>query len=193
MLALALSLNVEPGSAAFYVATTALAAVWFVGAALVGPGPRGHLGTALSGPERIVEPIALGLALAALFVLGGLVVRQIDPLGDAVDEVLDYARRGSGPLVALLTVSTGIAEEVFFRGALYETAFRRHATVGSTVVYVVATLASGSLMLAFAALVLGGVLGIQRRATGGYAGPAITHVTWSVTMLIVLPLIITGD
>ena len=193
MLALAISLNCEPDSTNFYLATTALAGVWFGGALLADPGPRGRLGVAFSGRGRIAEPIALGLALAVLFVLGGLVVRQIDALADAVDEVLDYARRGSGPRVMALTVGTGVAEELFFRGALYDTSPRRHATVFSTLVYVLATLASGSLMLAFAALVLGIVLGIQRRITGGYAGPAITHTTWSVAMLLVLPLVIPGD
>jgi hypothetical protein len=193
MLALAVSLNCEPGSTCFYLATTALAAVWFGGAMLANPGPRGRLGVTLPGRGRIAEPFALGLALAVLFVVGGLVVRQIDALADAVDEVLDYARRGSGPRVMALTVATGIAEEMLFRGALYDASPRRHATVVSTLVYVLATLASGSLMLAFAALVLGIVLGIQRRITGGYAGPAITHTTWSVAMLLVLPLVITGD
>ena len=122
--------------------------------------------------------------------LGALIVREIDALADAVDDVLDYARRGSGPLVVALTVATGVAEEVFFRGALYDTLPRRHATAVSTIVYVVATLASGSAMLSFAALVLGTVLGVQRRVTGGFAGPAITHTTWSVAMLLVLPVII---
>jgi membrane protease YdiL (CAAX protease family) len=131
--------------------------------------------------------------LAVIFVLGGLVVRQIDTLEDAVDHVLDYARRDSGPRILALTVGTGLAEEMFFRGALYDTSPRNRATALSILVYVLATLASGSLMLAFAALVLGIVLGVQRRVTGGYAGPAITHITWSVAMLLVLPLMISGD
>jgi membrane protease YdiL (CAAX protease family) len=190
MVALALSLNIAPGSGGFYVATTALAAVWLVGASLAGPGPAGRLGVTRWGRGRIAEPFLLGLGLALAFVLGALIVREIDALADAVDDVLDYARRGSGPLVVALTVATGVAEEVFFRGALYDTLPRRHATVVSTIVYVVATLASGSAMLAFAALVLGTVLGAQRRLTGGCAGPAITHTTWSVAMLLVLPLII---
>lgn len=193
MAALALSLNIEPGSSGFYLATTALAAVWFIGAMAARPGPGGRLGVTLSERWRIAEPFFLGLALAFAFVLGALIVREIDALADAVDEVLDYARRGSGPLVVALAIATGFAEEVFFRGALYDTLPGRHATVVSTTVYVLATLASGSPMLAFAALVLGTVLGVQRRVTGGFAGPAITHITWSVAMLLVLPLIIDVD
>jgi uncharacterized protein len=52
-----------------------------------------------------------------------------------------------------------------------------------------ASLASGNLMLAFAALVLGTVVGMERRASGGVLAPILTHVTWSTTMLLVLPAI----
>ena len=37
------------------------------------------------------------------------------------------------------------------------------------------------------ALVLGVVFGLQRRASGGILGPVLTHITWSSTMLFVLP------
>ncbi len=50
-----------------------------------------------------------------------------------------------------------------------------------------ATLATGNVMLAFAALVLGLVVGLERRASGGVLGPILTHVTWSLSMLVVLP------
>jgi membrane protease YdiL (CAAX protease family) len=190
MVALAVSLNVDPGSTRFYLATAALAVVWVTGALVAGPGVPGSLATTLRGRQRIAEPIGVGVALAAMFVLGALVVNQVDALADAADDVLDYARRGAGPLVVTLTVATGVAEEVFFRGALYDSLPRRHATAASVVIYVVATLASGSLMLGFAALVLGAVLGLQRQLTRGFAGPAIAHATWSLAMLLVLPLII---
>jgi uncharacterized protein len=42
-------------------------------------------------------------------------------------------------------------------------------------------------MLVFAALTLGLVLGLQRRASGGILAPILTHVTWSTTMLYALP------
>jgi membrane protease YdiL (CAAX protease family) len=38
-----------------------------------------------------------------------------------------------------------------------------------------------------AGAVLGLVVGLQRRVTGGILGPAITHVTWSLGMLFLLP------
>ena len=57
----------------------------------------------------------------------------------------------------------------------------------STVVYTLATLATGNFMLVFAALTLGLVLGLERRATGGILAPMLTHVTWSLVMFFALP------
>jgi membrane protease YdiL (CAAX protease family) len=42
-------------------------------------------------------------------------------------------------------------------------------------------------MLVFAAVMLGVLLGLQRRSSGGILGPILTHCTWSLTMLLVLP------
>ena len=92
-------------------------------------------------------------------------------LDDAVDGVLAYARQGSGPLVLLVAVVNGIAEELFFRGALYAAVPARAAVLVTTAVYTTASMASGNLMLGFAALVLGTLVGMERRASGGVLGP----------------------
>jgi membrane protease YdiL (CAAX protease family) len=57
----------------------------------------------------------------------------------------------------------------------------------STAVYTLATVATGNVMLVFAAAVLGVLVGLQRRASGGVLAPILTHVTWSLGMLLVLP------
>jgi uncharacterized protein len=53
----------------------------------------------------------------------------------------------------------------------------------------VATLVTGNVMLGFAAVVLGAVCGLERRASGGVLAPILTHITWSLSMLFVLPLL----
>ena len=53
--------------------------------------------------------------------------------------------------------------------------------------YAAATAATGNVMLAFAAILLGVVVGLQRRASGGILAPILTHCTWSLTMLLALP------
>ena len=113
------SLNVEPGSTWFYVASLLLAVVWTAGALSSGPLHLGRVGRRPDAPRPVVAPILIGIAIAAVFIIGALVVREVAVLDDAVDGVLAYARQGSGPLVLLVAVVNGIAEELFFRGALY--------------------------------------------------------------------------
>ena len=103
-------------------------------------------------------------------------------------KVLEYADQGVGPLVLLITVLNGIAEELFFRGAVYA-AIPRNPVAWSTLTYVIATLATGNVMLGFAAVIVGAVVGLQRRASGGILAPILTHITWSVAMLYALPAI----
>ncbi len=186
---LGLSLRTEPGSPEFYLASLGLSAVWAIGALASGPL---HLGRILH-PERdpirpVVAPIVLGLALAGLFVVGGLVVREIPALAGQVDSVVDYADQGTLPLLVLITAVTGAAEELFFRGAAYA-AVPRHPVLVTTALYTLATYATGNVMLTFAAALLGLLVGLERRASGGILGPILTHVTWSLSMLLVLPLI----
>lgn len=186
-LLLGLSLSVRPADPAFYPLTTGLAAAWLLGG--LGSGPL-HLGRiSFRGRLRrpVLTPVAIGLAAAAVFVLGALVVREIEPLRAYTENVLAHARYGSLPLVALITVGNGVAEETFFRGALFAALGDRHPVLVSTGIYAVVTLASGNPMLVFAAATLGLVLGLQRRASGGILAPMLTHVTWSTTMLLVLP------
>ena len=63
-------------------------------------------------------------------------------LSEAVTSALRYASRGSDPLVLLTTLANGVAEEVFFRSALFDAVGDRHAVPVSTVVYMLATAAT---------------------------------------------------
>lgn len=185
---LGFSLRIEPGSVWLYPATIALALVWTLGAFASGPL---HLGR-IAGSDRLRRPVVssvvIGLALAGVFVLGALVVRQIPILDGQVDAVLEHADQGSIPLLVLITATNGMAEELFFRGAAYAS-IPRHPVSITTVAYALATFATGNVMLVFAAVLLGIVVGLERRASGGILAPVLTHVTWGVAMLLALPLI----
>src|SRR3954471_24103379 len=180
---LSFSLRIEPGNDWFYPATLGLALVWTVGAFLSGPL---HLGRTWRSDRPLLMPAVYALLLVGLFVVGGLVVRQIPALDAQVRHVLDHADQGSIPLLLAITALNGVAEELFFRGALYAAVTRYPVTV-TTLAYGAATLATGNVMLAFAALLLGALVGLERRATGGIQAPIITHVVWSVSMLYLLP------
>lgn len=185
------SLQIDAGDPLFYVATLVLAATWTVGAFASGPLYLGRIADP-ARQDHLRRPVAgavvLGLLLAGVFVLGALVVRQVPVVDRQISSVLDHADQGVTPVLLLITVVNGVAEELFFRGALYA-AVPRHPVLVSTLAYTVATLATGNFMLGFAAVLLGLVVGLERRASGGVLAPVLTHVTWSTVMLFALPLL----
>jgi membrane protease YdiL (CAAX protease family) len=170
---LGFSLNVSPGGTAFYMLTIALAATWAIGGLVSGPL---HLGR-INFRGELRRPI----------VLGAVIIREIEPLRASTESVLAFARYGSLPLVTMVTLMNGIAEEVFFRGALFAAIGVWHPVAISTVIYTLTTVATGNVMLVFSAATLGLLLGLQRRASGGILGPILTHCTWSMAMLLLLP------
>lgn len=186
-LVLAVSLRIPPGDPLFYPATFALAAVWVVGA--LASGPLRLTGAASDARRLLLGSVLLGLCLAAAFLLGGLIVREVPALDRQVGDVLEFAAEGPTALLLAITVVNGVAEEMFFRGAVYE-ASPRYPIAIATAVNVAVVAASGNLMLAFAAVLLSVVVGWQRRLTGGLLAPMLTHVTWSCAMLLVLPVIV---
>lgn len=185
---LAVTLRIPPGDESFYVGGLALAGVWVVGGLAAGRLHVGWAHTRESGLARpVVQPVALALLAVGVFVAGAVVVGAVPWLADRVDAVLDHARYGSLPIVWLITVVTGVGEELFFRGALFAAVGSRHALAVTTLVYTLVTAATGNVMLTFAALLLGLLTGAQRRVTGGVLAPVITHVIWSSSMLVLLP------
>ena len=184
---LGLSFSVRQGDPAFYPLTFGLAATWTLGSVLSGPLHLGHIFLAGRLRRPTITPIAVGLLLAALFVLGALIVRTIPSLVRLTEDVLGYARLGNLWIILVITLVNGAAEELFFRGALFAAIGVRHAVLISTVLYVLATVAGGNAAVVFAAAVLGTVVALERRASGGILAPILTHITWSLSMLFVLP------
>lgn len=183
------AVRIEPGDSLFYVATLVLAGVWAAGAFLSGPLHLGHARTR-SGelPGRaVVQSLALGTLLLVVFLAGSVVVARIPFLRTPVEDLLAHAQAGSVTLVAIITAVNGISEELYFRGALYAGVGRRHAVLITTTVYALVCATSGIPLLVLAAVVLGLVVGLQRRVTGGILGPVVTHLTWSLGMLLLLP------
>ena len=190
---LGLSFSVRQGDPAFYPLTFGLAATWMLGSLLSGPLHLGHIlrGGTLRRP--IITPIASGLLLAALFIIGAFVIRTIPALASLTEDVLGYARLGNLWIILVITLVNGIAEELFFRGALFAAIGVWHPVLISTALYALATIAGGNLVLVFAAALLGTVVALERRASGGILAPILTHITWSLSMLLLLPPIFAGE
>ena len=185
---LGVSLSTRPGSPAFYGLTLAVAGTWVTGGLASGPL---HLGWMLTPDHQlrrpVVTPVVTGVGAFGLFYGAALVARRIPVLDRAVTRVLRYAHQGSTPLVATTALANAVAEEVFFRGALYAALGAGRPVLSSTAVYALATAATRNPALLLASVVMGGLFGVQRRATGGIQAPVLTHVTWSALMLRFLP------
>ncbi len=189
---LGLSFSTKQGDSAFYPLTLGLAATWALGSVASGPLHLGHISFRGSLRRPVITPVIVGLILSAVFAVGALIFRMIPALASLTEDVIGYARAGNPALVFLITLVNGIAEELFFRGALFAAIGVRHPVLISTIIYTVATIAGGNPVLVFAAAILGAVVGLQRRAGGGVLAPILTHITWSSAMLFALPPIFAG-
>jgi uncharacterized protein len=185
--ALGLALRRHPGESSFYWLTLALAAVWALGAFASGPLHLGGICWRGRNQRPVITGTVVGLVLGAVFVLGGLIARQIPAVSELITRVLQFTDQGSWRLTMTIALVGGIAEELFYRGALYTALGRHQPALVSTIVYVAATLASGNPMLGFAAIILGTVCAWERRATGGVLAPILTHFVWTLVVLLALP------
>jgi CAAX protease family protein len=185
---LGLSLSSEPDSPRFYLLSLGVAGAWLVGGLRSGPL---HLGWARSGGHTlrrlVITPVLTGAGAFGAFHGAALVARRVPLLDEAVGSVLRYATRGSGPLVLTTALVNGVAEEVFFRGAVYAAIGERYAVPVSTAVYAAVTGATRNPALVLASAVMGTLFAAQRRASGGIQAPILTHLTWSALMLRYMP------
>ena len=189
---LGVGLSARPGSTSFYALTFSVAGVWTAGGLASGPLHLGWIQMRDESVRRpVLTPVATGVAAFAGFYGAALVARRIPPLERAIGRVLSYAEHGDDRLVLLTTLGNGLAEEVFFRGALYSALPVEHAVTGSTAIYTLATTTTRNPALVLAAAAMGTLFGLQRRATGGLQAPALTHLTWSTLMLRYLPRLFT--
>ncbi|MDM4140236.1 MULTISPECIES: type II CAAX endopeptidase family protein [Mycobacterium] len=184
---LGFSLRRHPGDASFYWLTLLLAGVWTAGALISGPLHLGGICWRGRNQRPVITGTGIGLLVGGAFIVGGSIARQITPVAELITRVLLYAHHGWYPVIVAITLINGVAEELFFRGALYTALGRYHPLVISTVLYTCATLASGNPMLGFAAIILGTVCAFERRATGGVLAPVLTHLVWGLIMVLVLP------
>jgi CAAX protease family protein len=183
---LGLSLSTRPGSPQFYTLTMGLAGTWAAGAAGSGflcPGRPGRPRPAYP----VVAPVLTGVAAFGLFYGAARLARHIPPLDRAVAGVLLYADGGSAPLVMLAAGTNAVAEELFFRGALWSAVQDSHPMVTTTIAYTATTAVTRNPALVLAGAVTSVLFGLQRRASGGVLAPSLAHVTWSLLMLRYLP------
>jgi membrane protease YdiL (CAAX protease family) len=103
----------------------------------------------------IVVPVVTGAATFAVFYGAARVVRRHRTLRRAIASVLRYADAGSTPLVVLIASGSGVAEELFFRGALWYGRSLRTTTLA----YAASTAATGNPALVLAGLITSVIFG----------------------------------
>jgi membrane protease YdiL (CAAX protease family) len=169
--------DARPGSGRAWLLTYLLAAILVAGSLLSGGVPVTHR----RGKRPVVRPFLTALALWLAFLVGGLVLRLLPAFDHGVRQILTRASASGVLAVAAGLVVAAFAEEVFYRGAVFERF--RLPVLTATAFHVMATLPAGNVALSCAAAGLGVVLGLQRRTSGGWWVPAVTHASWSLLMV----------
>jgi uncharacterized protein len=133
--------------------------------------------------QTLVTSVLAGVGAFGLFYGAAHLARRTALLERAVSRALAYENEGSTPLVLLTTGLNGLAEEMFYRGALWSVVADSNPITKTTLAYTAATVATRNPALVLAGTATSLLFGYQRRVTGGILGPTITHLTWSMLML----------
>lgn len=175
------------GGLVFYVATFAVAAVYFIAWALC---PRSHPAfLAQRAGKDALRGLGIGIGLLLIFLAGAFLVRYIPVLAGPVDALLDNARYGLLWVTILTTAINGVGEEVFFRRIAMDYlpgTWRTRALI-SLVLYIAVTAAMGVPLLALAAIAVGVPATLEARRTGSLVSACVLHISWSLGMLLILP------
>ena len=163
-----------------------LAGTWAAGALGSGPLPLGRT-QAPGNAHPVIMPVITGAGAFGLFYGAARLARHIPPLNRAIGNVLHYADHGSTPLVLLTACANAVAEELFFRGALWSVVEESHPAAKTTLAYAATTGATRNPALVLAGTATSMLFGLQRQTSGGILAPALTHLTWSLLMLRYLP------
>src|SRR5271166_77793 len=184
---LGILLSTKAGSPQFYILTMGLAGTWASGALSSGPLPNMPQDRDGTRCRAIVMPVLTGAGAFGVFYGAARLARHVPPLNRAIASVLRYADDGSTRLVVLTVGANAVAEELFFRGALWSLAEKSHPIVKTTLAYAATTAATRNPALVLAGTGTSVLFGLQRRTSGGFLAPALSHLTWSLLMLRYLP------
>ena len=192
-LGLFLARRAGDGSPGFFAATLATAALYGL-AWWVWGNPSAFAG--LRKLNDVALGILSGLALALVFFLGALVVARIPFLAEPATELLATPEKGGlAPPLAVLVLN-GVGEELVYRDMVP----RQLRLLGmsmnaqawfSTLLYTLITVAMGVPLLLVGAFLLGALAFVLAARTGRCLAPIAAHLTWSTSMALVLPLLLT--
>jgi hypothetical protein len=124
---LGISLSTKAGSPQFYILTMGVAGTWVAGAFGSGSVQLDRIpGRENTQRRPVVVPVLTGAGAFGLFYGAARLARHIPPLNRAIGSVLRYADDGSTRLVLLTAGANAVAEELYFRGALWSVVEESH-------------------------------------------------------------------
>jgi CAAX protease family protein len=179
-------LSSPPGSQRFYLLATGLAGTWAAGALGSGALKFGRPeGQRQGRGHSLAVPVLTGAGAFGLCYGAARIASHVPALDRAIRGVLRYKDHGATPLVLLVAAANAVAEELFFRGAVWALVVDSHPVATTTLAYAAATTGNPALVLAGTATSV--LFGLQRRTSGSILVPAFSHLTWSFLMLRYLP------
>jgi CAAX protease family protein len=187
------ALSSPPRSRRFYLLATGLAGTWTVGSLGSGALGSGALAFGRLEDQRqgwgqgLTVPVLTGGGAFGLCYGAARIARHVPALDRAIRGALRYEQQGSTPLVMLIACANAVAEELFFRGALWALVADSRPVVTTTLAYTAAITTTGNPALVLAGTAISVLSGLQRRASGSALAPAVSHLTWSLLMLHYLP------
>lgn len=151
-----------------------------------GLGPAGVFRALGLRPEGAGRALALGAGLALGFLVAfALLVAAVSPWlpQEALqnEQALAIARAVTPPVALLLAVSSGLGEELFFRGFLQP----RLGILLTSVIFALAHLNYGSVSEVVVVFALSLALGYAYRATGNLWTPVAAHFTFNFVQLLI--------
>jgi membrane protease YdiL (CAAX protease family) len=137
--------------------------------------------------RTVAVPVLTGAGVFGLTYGAALAARHIPPLDRTVRDILRFTDESAPPLLVLIAGANAIAEELFFRGAVFSAVGESRPVIASTIAYTAATTATRNPALVLAGAGLGTIFGLQRRASGDVLAPAVAHLSWSLLALRFIP------
>jgi CAAX protease family protein len=132
-------------------------------------------------------PVLTGAGAFGLFYGAARIAQRIPALDRAIASVLRYEHVGSTSVVLLTASANALAEELFFRGALWALVEDSRPLITTTLAYAAITATTRNPALVLAGATTSVLFGLQRHNSGGILAPALSHLTWSLLMLRYLP------
>lgn len=179
------------GTPGFYAATALTAVVYVIAWWLMGS-RRSFAGPRIAA--HIARGIAIGAALAVMFVAGAVVVSRIPVLAEPVGQLLSTTRKGGIVPTLIVLIVNGIGEELVYRDVVPRQLRARNLLTHpvaiaafSVALYCLVTVAMGVWLLILAAAVVGAVAHVEAVRSGRLHSPIALHLTWSIGMLFILP------